>query len=682
MKRFSIYITLLTLLFSSCIDPTPVPLDSLTILSGISNNQLVFDGKAGSTTTFTIASKLPWEMLNTPGVTFSPASGEAADRITITATVHDANTTLQSRELGAVTFRLSRTRFTGITAHQRSLVELTSQQIAISAEQNKASELVFTCKEDDVELVAEGDVLCTKPQMVAADKYSVSVSATKDNLVATKHTAGHLTFVVGGTTLRGKVEVVQSPALSFDRSQITVGGQVGEQMSVSVNTNFDFSVTSTSTAIDAKRGADGMVDITVVEANTTDAERKLGTITVQLADNPSCTASIDVWQRKALADRTMMFYYLGTSLKSFYETNLDYVEKVIKDGKMGDTRVVAFIQSSQNSGKLFEVFYDKGLGAIVRDQIATYDLPAQYSEQMLSQIMQDMTRRAPAKEYGLYIGSHGKGWIPKDSGSTSGGSSTYSTFSAEYLESIWTPAPGAIMVRHIGDTALTQIDTTEIAGAIKSTNVHLDYIIFDACYMANVESAYDLKDVTDYILASPCEIIANGMPYNDILPIMSSNSSLIERLNSSAKAFVDYYKINREGAYSSACSAVIDCRTLDALAEVTKRVNSALTRTDPNTIQAYDGISLSKNPTHIFFDFEDYVIKCCKDSALVAEFSAQFYRTVTGLHHTKTFYSAYNNKANPIDYYSGLTTSAPIMWHSMSAYVAEWKSCAWYAATH
>ena len=91
---------------------------------------------------------------------------------------------------------------------------------------------------------------------------------------------------------------------------------------------------------------------------------------------------------------------------------------------------------------------------------------------------------------------------------------------------------------------------------------------------------------------------------------------------------------------------------------------------------------MSKNPTHIVFDFEDYVIKCCKDSALVAEFSAQFYRTVTGLHHTKTFYSAYNNKANPIDYYSGLTTSAPIMWHSMSAYVAEWKSCAWYAATH
>ena len=238
------------------------------------------------------------------------------------------------------------------------------------------------------------------------------------------------------------------------------------------------------------------------------------------------------------------------------------------------------------------------------------------------------------------------------------------------------------MVRHIGDTTSTQLDTTEIAGALKSTGCHLSYIIFDACYMANVESAYDLKEVTDYILGSACEIIANGMPYGDILPIMASTSPLLDRLNNSAKAFVDYYKNNRQGAYSSACSAVIDCRQLDALAEVTKRVNGSLQRIDPNSVQSYDGINLTRNPTHIFFDIEDYVIKSCTDADAVAAFSAQLYRTVTGLHHTKTFYSAYNNKANEINYYSGLTTSAPIMLHAMSAYVPEWKECAWYLATH
>ena len=679
MKRL-IYIAFLTLLFSSCQVP-PVPQDHLSILSGVSNNQLAFDGKEGSRATFSLSSKLAWEILDTPGVTYSPSKGEATERVTITATIHSSNRSLKIREVGDVIIRLNRTRFTGITAVQRPLITLEQEQVTLSAVQSEYSTFTYTSKEADIEVVAEGDIVCTQPQSIGSDKYSVQVAPTKDNLSIEENTAGNITFKVAGDALFGKLQAIQRPALSFDRSRITVGGNSGEQASVSVNSTFDFTVTATTTAIEVAKGENGMVDITVVEPNTTSQERKLGAITVTLVDNPSCNISIDVWQRTALAERTMMFYYLGMSLKSFYDANLATVEKCVESGSLGDTRVLAFIQSSQNSGSLYEIFYDKGLGKIVRDPIATYDLPQLYSEQMLSEIFCDMTVRAPAKEYGLFIGSHGKGWIPKNSASL-GSSSTYSTFSAEHLESIWTPAPGAIMVRHIGDTTSTQVDTTEIAGALKSTGCHLSYIIFDACYMANVESAYDLKEVTDYILGSACEIIANGMPYGDILPIMASTSPLLDRLNNSAKAFVDYYKNNRQGAYSSACSAVIDCRQLDALAEVTKRVNGSLQRIDPNSVQSYDGINLTRNPTHIFFDMEDYVIKSCTDADAVAAFSAQLYRTVTGLHHTKTFYSAYNNKANEINYYSGLTTSAPIMLHAMSAYVPEWKECAWYLATH
>lgn len=679
MKRL-IYIAFLTLLFSSCQVP-PVPQDHLSILSGVSNNQLTFDGKEGSRATFSLSSKLAWEILDTPGVTYSPSKGEATERVTITATIHSSNRSLKIREVGDVIIRLNRTRFTGITAVQRPLITLEQEQVTLSAVQSEYSTFTYTSKEADIEVVAEGDIVCSQPQSIGSDKYSVQVAPTKDNLSIEENTAGNITFKVAGDALFGKLQAIQRPALSFDRSRITVGGNSGEQASVSVNSTFDFTVTATTSAIEVAKGENGMVDITVVEPNTTSQERKLGAITVTLVDNPSCSLSIDVWQRTALAERTMMFYYLGMSLKSFYDANLATVEKCVESGSLGDTRVLVFIQSSQNSGSLYEIFYDKGLGKIVRDPIATYDLPQLYSEQMLSEIFCDMTVRAPAKEYGLFIGSHGKGWIPKNSASL-GSSSTYSTFSAEHLESIWTPAPGAIMVRHIGDTTSTQVDTTEIAGALKSTGCHLSYIIFDACYMANVESAYDLKEVTDYILGSACEIIANGMPYGDILPIMASTSPLLDRLNNSAKAFVDYYKNNRQGAYSSACSAVIDCRQLDALAEVTKRVNGSLQRIDPNSVQSYDGINLTRNPTHIFFDIEDYVIKSCTDADAVAAFSAQLYRTVTGLHHTKTFYSAYNNKANEINYYSGLTTSAPIMLHAMSAYVPEWKECAWYLATH
>ncbi|MBQ5352919.1 MAG: hypothetical protein IIU64_00670, partial [Alistipes sp.] len=122
MKRVALYFTLLlTTLFTACVTPEPVPKDSLSVLSGISNNTLLFDGQQGSQATFSISSKLPWEILDTPGVTYSPSSGEATpegERTVITATINQPNNTLQVAEVGDVIFRLSRTRFTGIVARQ------------------------------------------------------------------------------------------------------------------------------------------------------------------------------------------------------------------------------------------------------------------------------------------------------------------------------------------------------------------------------------------------------------------------------------------------------------------------------------------------------------------------------------------------------------------------------------
>jgi len=400
-------------------------------------------------------------------------------------------------------------------------------------------------------------------------------------------------------------------------------------------------------------------------------------MTVTLKDNPACKATIEVWQRKERADQALLFYFLGTSLKGYYQSNLAMVESLASKGVLDNSRVIVFLQNSTNSGSMFEIRYDSDSKRVVRDQIADYDLPAVYNEQMLYNIFNDLFATAPAAEYGLYVGSHGRGSIPKIESST--GLTTYQT---AIEERIWTPAPGAAMVRHIGDTTATQLNTTEFAQAIARTGVHLNYIIFDVCYMANVETAYDLKGVTDYILGSPCEVMAAGMPYTDMIPTMVSNAPLKERLDSAAKAFVDYYKINKEGIYSSACSAVIACNELEALAQSVKLTNQSMKDIDPATIQVYDGISASRNPTHIFFDLEHYITQSCTDSNAVKAFTDQLSRTLSGQHHTTTFYSAYNNKANPITDYCGLTTSAPIMLNTASAYRDDWTTTAWYKATH
>lgn len=680
MKRFSLYTLLLTLFCAACNPVEPVPNDSLSILSGVTNNILNFDGEAGSQTDFSISSKLAWEILDTPGVEYSPASGEATDKATITATVKDANLTLQTRELGDVIIRLSRTRFTGIEAHQKPLIILDKQyqeSITIAAEQGKAMTLTFECKSSDFEVISEGDIICTKAKAAGTNKYSITISATKDNLTADANTAGYIGFKVNGQRLQGKVAVIQQPAITFDSSRILINGTAEASMVLNVNTPFDFTVSSSSDLLTATRGEGQSLILLSKKRNSSNKEHKIADLTITLKENPACKASIEVWQRKEKADHALLFYFLGTSLRNYFQTNLTMVESVASKGLLDNSRVIVFLQSSTNRGSMFEIRYDSGFNRVLREHIADYELPTNYNEQMVASIMKNLVATAPATEYGLYIGSHGKGWIPKVESGTS-----LTTYQTAIEERIWMPAPGAAMVRHIGDNTATQLDTTEVAQAIASTGVHLNYMIFDVCYMSNVESAYDLKDVTDYILASPCEVMAAGMPYTEMIPTMVSNSPLKERLDIAAETFVEYYKAQQSGIYSSACSAVINCNELEALAQCVKQTNLSMKDIDPETIQVYDGVSSSRNPTHIFFDIEDYITQSCTDSNAVKAFTDQLSRTLSGQFHTKSFYSAYNNKANPINFYSGLTTSAPIMLNAASAYRNDWQTTAWYKATH
>ena len=680
MKRLFPLSILLTLLLNSCTPVEPVPRDHLSIISGISENKLYLDGTAGSQTHFSIGSKLAWDILSTPGVEYSPSSGEATEHVTITATATEANKTLAARRLGDVIIRLSRTRFTGIEAYQRPLININEKYlsgITIAPEQNSSYTIDFECKSSDFEIIPSGNITCSKPRTTGTNKYSVTISTTTDNLTAKDKSAGSLSFKVDGVALQGSIEVFQRAAIALNRSRLNVNGTAGATSVVEIDTPFDFSVTSSSSVLKAVKNNDNTITLTASEANSTSAERKIAQLTLTLTDNPSCKATIDVWQRKHKADQTLLFYLMGTSLKSYYNTNISMVESIVSSGLTNDSRVIVFIQSDSYTGSAFEIYYDKGLEKIIHEPLAKYNLPMQYNEQMLSTILCDMTAAAPAVEYGLFIGSHGKGWIPKSTTR-----STLSPFDTERQSLIWTPVPGAAAVRHIGDAATTQLNTTELAGAIASTGCHLSYIIFDVCYMGNVETAYDLKDVTDYILASPCEVMASGMPYNQTVPCMISDKSVKERLDSAAEAFVEYYNKNSQGAYRSACSVVINCGELEALAVATKVANGSLKEIDPNSVQPYDGVSSSRNPTHIFFDIEDYIIKACSDQSAVDSFKAQLARTISGQFHTETFYSAYNGKANPIDYYSGLTTSAPIELNSLSAYIEDWKQTAWYKATH
>lgn len=152
-----------------------------------------------------------------------------------------------------------------------------------------------------------------------------------------------------------------------------------------------------------------------------------------------------------------------------------------------------------------------------------------------------------SNSYGLVMWSHGNGWIPSTNVENTmlnpASSPAYFQFSGLGLSSADTavgqkaslsattneqfPSAFGVDVGPDGDMendtdALgkmgTQMNITDMANAIQQSGIHFDYILFDACLMQCVEVAYDLRNVTDYVVASASSTSGYGGYYVNLLP--------------------------------------------------------------------------------------------------------------------------------------------------------------------
>lgn len=66
---------------------------------------------------------------------------------------------------------------------------------------------------------------------------------------------------------------------------------------------------------------------------------------------------------------------------------------------------------------------------------------------------------------------------------------------------------------------------------------HLKFIMADCCHFMCLESLYELRHVTDYVIGSPAEIPGQGAPYEEIVPSLFEKdtfySSIVEKYHDS-----------------------------------------------------------------------------------------------------------------------------------------------------
>ncbi|MFI3296352.1 MAG: clostripain-related cysteine peptidase [bacterium] len=367
-------------------------------------------------------------------------------------------------------------------------------------------------------------------------------------------------------------------------------------------------------------------------------------------------------------DHTLFVYMpWANDLTSCFETNISDLESALKQKSDNDVRVVVFFADSENSASLYELRYVNK--KVQQTDFTTYDVGTFVTSQGIASLIEDVRYYAPSDRYSMAIGAHGTGWIPVNRTSSSAADET-GEYAPQYMpEKMHYEYKDGALTRYFGGgTAAYQIDITEFADGLKLADIQMEYIVFDDCYMANIEVAYDLREVTNHIIASPTEIMAFGFPYGEV------GTYLLGDINYEAivNRFLDFYSTY---VYPYATIGVIDCSELENMAEIMLEINSDSGSTEPNTdnIQTMDGYS----PT-IFFDYGDYVSQLCTDTELLSQFQTSLDKLVIYKGCTSQYYSAIVGGAININSYSGITTSQPTE-HYVSAYYINTN---WYEDTH
>lgn len=374
-----------------------------------------------------------------------------------------------------------------------------------------------------------------------------------------------------------------------------------------------------------------------------------------------------------------MFFPWSNNLLSDFRRTVEDMQTVVTQRSMKGERIMVFMATSEREAVLFEL--KKQNGRCLTDTLRRYSDRPFTSRQWLTSLFSEVMTLAPASRYGMVVGCHGLAWVPvqgqrnapKRLGSQEKIDEEDNLYKEEKIDKegddlMHFEVQGPVTTRFIGGTyPETQIETTDLADAMADAGLHTEYILFDACYMSSVEVAYELKDVTHYLIASPTEVLSYGFPY------ITMGKHLLGTPNYKgiADSFISFYS-SYNLPYGTV--AVTDCTQLDALAAIAQQINAAATeQLVPNGVQIMDGYS----PT-LFYDLGHLMSLKDAGTVLTAAFAEQLEKTVPYKGHTGQYFTTLKDAPVDIRHYSGLNTSQGSLNH-MADRLSE---TAWYKATN
>lgn len=360
-----------------------------------------------------------------------------------------------------------------------------------------------------------------------------------------------------------------------------------------------------------------------------------------------------------LPQRTILVYMAAdNNLSSDGDCNIALMKRAVRDIQ---GKIVLYFDPRHDVPHLMTIGKDGNL-----DTLKTYKEENSASPEVLARVIEETKILAQTDSYGLILWSHGMSWLPPKY-----------DFPGGYALRRF--APDMPRTKYFGEdtnpdngqTESSKMEISELAAAIPDNT--FDFILFDACFMASIEVFYELKKKADYLIASPAEIIAEGFPYDKIMPLLWGNENEFKLV---CEAFYNHYH-DQSGSFQSATIALVKSMELDELAQkasiLLRDRFPSIAQENHSDVWRYP--LSSSNLPDIFYDLREFLREIGNGPELEA-FEKQLERTVI---YKKTTPKMFGEEV-PEDKFSGLSVYIPKeRWSSMNDF---YSGLSWYRTVY
>lgn len=286
------------------------------------------------------------------------------------------------------------------------------------------------------------------------------------------------------------------------------------------------------------------------------------------------------------------------------------------------------------------------------------------SKEQFEAILQYVKDHHAASSYGVVLWSHASGWLP----------ATGKTRSSDIMSR--NKSFGIDNEQNTMSNVGKQMDISDIADALERFG-GTDFVFFDACFMQTIEVAYELRNATKYIIASPAEIPGPGADYQTMIPACFQKEDWAEAMTS---AYYDSYCDMKSG-YGLVISSVDTKAIPDFVSYVRNAVGDrldAVLAADYSNAQRYFRYQMWAYDYPDFYDMRAVMKTVLEEESYVQwlEEEAKLVRCK----HTSSWYSAFSRSLNAIDasQCSGVSMFVPLdKYRSRSTFVEDFVATEW-----